>query len=123
LAGVRLTHEEVDSRSWAENSNTISLDEDTVLDVPLQFSHCNQYCATLGHKANHSSSPNACYDVFDHPTFGFIKSLRALCSIPPNQEITVDYGFDGVHGYPDWWNQQEQQQRRSQLKRRRSRDV
>ena len=105
-AGIRLTHEVVDGRDWAENSNTISLDDETVLDVPGEYSRCDAYCATLGHKANHSSTPNACYDVFDHPLYGVIKCVRALQDIPPAHEITVDYGFDGAHGFPDWWQQQ-----------------
>jgi histone-lysine N-methyltransferase SETD7 len=112
--GVRLSHEEVDGRDWELNSNTISLDEDTVLDVPQRYSSTDSYCATLGHKANHSSSANACYDVFDHPLFGFIKCVRALQHIPRWQEITVDYGFDGEHGYPDWWQQQQQQQQQQE---------
>ncbi len=103
---MRLSHSVVDGRDWEHNGNTISLDEDTVLDVPSELSSCANYCATLGHKANHSSSPNACYDVFDHPLYGCIKCVRALLDIAPSQEITVDYGFDGVHGYPQWWQQQ-----------------
>ena len=62
-----MTHDVVDGRDWKLNSNTISLDEDTVLDVPGDLSSCSAYCATLGHKANHSSAPNARYDVSDHP--------------------------------------------------------
>jgi histone-lysine N-methyltransferase SETD7 len=114
-----LTHECVDSRDWLENSNTISLDDDTVLDVPAKWSDCGSYCATLGHKANHSSSPNSRYDVFDHPIYGCIKCVRALRDILPSQEITVDYGFDGAHGYPDWWQQHQQGDAAAQRKRKR----
>jgi histone-lysine N-methyltransferase SETD7 len=120
-AGVRLTHDVVDGRDWKLNSNTISLDEDTVLDVPGDLSSCSAYCATLGHKANHSSAPNACYDVFDHPLHGCIKCVRALQDIAPLQEITVDYGFDGVDGYPDWWQKQQQQPDSAVVERKRRR--
>src|SRR5690349_2779093 len=51
--GFRLTHSEVDARDWSQNSNTLSLDEEIVLDVP--FSHIDTkkiYAATLAHKAN-----------------------------------------------------------------------
>ncbi len=118
-----MTHELVDSRDWGENSNTISLDEDTVLDVPRRWSSCDRYCATLGHKANHSSDPNCRYDVFDHPLYGYIKCVRALRDIPPSQEITVDYGFDGAHGYPDWWQQQRHNDVVVQRKRKRGRHA
>ncbi len=107
---MRLSHDVVDRRDWAQNSNTISLDDDTVLDVPAAITCCSRYCATLGHKANHSSAPNARYDVFDHPLHGCIKCVRAIRGIAAGEEVTVDYGFDGVHGYPDWWQQQQQQQ-------------
>ena len=30
------------------------------LDIPLEYRGIEQYCATLGHKCNHSFSPN-CY--------------------------------------------------------------
>lgn len=54
---------QVDSRDWALNGNTLSLDEDTVIDVPEPYNHVTQYCASLGHKANHSFTPNCAYDM------------------------------------------------------------
>ena len=65
--GLRLSHDEVDSRDWSLNDNTISLDEETVIDVPLELATTDKYRASLGHKANHSSSPNCKYDLFHHP--------------------------------------------------------
>uniref|UniRef100_H3AYA1 Histone-lysine N-methyltransferase SETD7 n=1 Tax=Latimeria chalumnae TaxID=7897 RepID=H3AYA1_LATCH len=62
--GVRITHQEVDNRDWALNGNTISLDEETVLDVPAPYNDTKKYCASLGHKANHSFTPNCIYDTF-----------------------------------------------------------
>lgn len=53
---------QVDSRDWALNGNTISLDDDTVIDVPPPFDAVKRYCASLGHKANHSFTPNCRYD-------------------------------------------------------------
>lgn len=53
---------QVDSRDWAMNGNTISLDEDTVIDVPQPFDQLQNYCASLGHKANHSFTPNCRYE-------------------------------------------------------------
>lgn len=32
--GLRCSHEEVDGRDWSLNEATITLDQDTVLDVP-----------------------------------------------------------------------------------------
>ena len=67
--GVRLSHDEVDSRDWSVNGNTLSLDDDTVIDVPAEYATTGVYCATLGHKANHSKDPNCKYDVFYHPRY------------------------------------------------------
>ena len=70
--GIRLSHDEVDSRDWLLNENTLSLDEDVVIDVPVEYSDTARYCATLGHKANHSNNPNCKYDFFNHPRYAII---------------------------------------------------
>lgn len=38
-AGVRIGHDVVNVRDWAENDNTLSIDDDTVIDVPPQCAH------------------------------------------------------------------------------------
>lgn len=107
--GVRITHSEVDSRDWALNGNTISLDEDTVIDVPQPFDRLENYCASLGHKANHSFTPNCKYEPFVHPRFGAIKCVRTLQAVRKDEELTVAYGYDhkasggGGPEAPDWY--------------------
>ena len=78
--GIRLSHDEVDSRDWSANGNTLSLDEDTVIDVPVECADVGVYCATLGHKANHSSVPNSKYDVFYHPRYIYITCIIIITS-------------------------------------------
>ncbi|XP_070613844.1 histone-lysine N-methyltransferase SETD7 isoform X3 [Erythrolamprus reginae] len=92
--GIRITHQEVDSRDWSLNGNTISLDDETVIDVPEPYSHVSKYCASLGHKANHSFTPNSVYDSFVHPRFGLIKCIRTIQAVEKNEELTVAYGYD-----------------------------
>ncbi|KAE8630306.1 hypothetical protein XENTR_v10000778 [Xenopus tropicalis] len=110
--GVRITHQEVDSREWALNGNTISLDDETVLDVPAPYNSYYKYCASLGHKANHSFSPNCMYDTFVHPRFGPIKCIRTMKAVEKDEELTVAYGYDhsvtGKNGpeAPEWYQQQ-----------------
>uniref|UniRef100_G3UIW3 Histone-lysine N-methyltransferase SETD7 n=1 Tax=Loxodonta africana TaxID=9785 RepID=G3UIW3_LOXAF len=107
--GVRITHQEVDSRDWAFNGNTLSLDEETVIDVPEPYNHISKYCASLGHKANHSFTPNCIYDMFVHPRFGPIKCIRTLRAVEADEELTVAYGYDhsppGKSGpeAPEWY--------------------
>ncbi|KAM9795431.1 histone-lysine N-methyltransferase SETD7 [Neosynchiropus ocellatus] len=110
--GIRITHSEVDGRDWAMNGNTISLDEDTVIDVPQPFDQTERYCASLGHKANHSFTPNCKYDPFVHPRFGPIKCIRTLRAVQKDEELTVAYGYDhepsGKNGpeVPDWYKRE-----------------
>ena len=107
--GVRLTHAEVDGRDWSENGNTISLDDSIVLDIPAEFSSLSKYCASLGHKANHSQSPNCEYLPFSHPRFGDIKCIGTLREIEKDEELTCDYGYShvsaitGMDDLPDWF--------------------
>jgi histone-lysine N-methyltransferase SETD7 len=97
--GVRITHSEVDNRDWVLNSNTLSLDESTVIDVPDEYSSVSKYCASLGHKANHSFDANCEYSPFHHPRFGHIKCIRTLCCVNEGEELTCNYGYD--HKFPD----------------------
>ena len=81
-SGVRLTHDCVDARDWEANSNTLAIDDSVVVDVrgmrckpgagwrrseeaavsherrgwqvPAELASIDRYCASLGHKANHS---------------------------------------------------------------------
>ncbi|MBN3290681.1 SETD7 methyltransferase, partial [Polypterus senegalus] len=92
--GIRITHQEVDGRDWSLNGNTISLDEDTVLDVPEPYNNIRKYCASLGHKANHSFTPNCMYDTYVHPRFGPIKCIRTVKAVEKDEELTVAYGYD-----------------------------
>lgn len=110
--GVRITHQQVDSRDWSLNGNTISLDDETVIDVPDPYNMTTKYCASLGHKANHSFSPNCMYDTFVHPRFGPIKCIRTIMAVEKDDELTVAYGYDhssaGKNGpeAPEWYQQQ-----------------
>ena len=93
----------VDGRPWAANSNAISLTAHVALDVPAPFDQLSHYCASLGHKANHSfTAPNAKYDLCFHPRWGLIKCVRTLRPINENEEIFVDYGYS-ARGGPAWF--------------------
>ena len=101
-------------------------DYQTVIDVPEEYSSTASYCASLGHKANHSFSPNCRYCLygvlffwiihqfllydgvfrFEHPRFGLIKCIKTICSVRQHEELTVAYEYDhqGVGGNaPEWY--------------------
>ncbi|KAM9969642.1 hypothetical protein ACTFIR_001478 [Dictyostelium discoideum] len=102
--GVRLTHQLVNSRSWSENNNTISLNHETVIDVPPHLNDTvTQYSATISHKANHLvPNNNSVYASFYHPRFGDIKCIKAIKDINENEEIFVDYGYSN-NDTPSWY--------------------
>ena len=107
--GIRLSHKIVNKRSWIENANTISLDQKTVIDVPVEHNSLDKYCASLAHKANHSPQPNSYYAAFTHPRYGSIKCIRAGREIAPREEVTVNYDYrhmntDNELDLPDWYN-------------------
>ena len=76
-------------------------DDVTVIDVPPPWDTTDNYVATLGHKANHSSRPNAEYRAVFHPRFGLIKSVWAIEPIAKGTEILVDYGY--TDDRPPWF--------------------
>ncbi|CAG9464201.1 unnamed protein product [Pedinophyceae sp. YPF-701] len=114
-SGMRCAQAEVDAREWDACENTLSLDagqeglsdgEDMDVDAPVMDvpsgggRRAPRYCASLGHKANHSFLNNARYAPLFHPRHGAIKCVRAIKDIPAGQEITVRYDYD--HGWGNW---------------------
>ena len=102
--GILVSHEEVDAREWALNANTISLDDDWVIDVPPDASDLESYRASLGHKANCQITQdlnNSKYDLFTHPRFGVIKCIRLVRDVEEGEEIFVDYDY--TTECPEWY--------------------
>eukprot|EP01132_Coremiostelium_polycephalum_P011387 gene11387-13945_t len=101
--GIKLTHKEVDDRNWELNSNTISLNLETVIDVPPEYNDTLKYCSSLGHKANHHYDNNAVYSTCYHPRFGDIKCIKSIKPIKKDEEILVNYGYS-KDDQPDWYS-------------------
>ena len=80
----------------------IRLNGQVDLDIPEEYKDLDRYCATKGHKSNHSFTPNAKWSRLDHPRFGMICSVTALRDIPEGEEILVNYGL-GMAFAPDWY--------------------
>jgi histone-lysine N-methyltransferase SETD7 len=76
-SGSRIHPDECDAREWSENDNVMSINEHTAVDVAPAWVSPSKYCASLGHKVNHSFTPNARFEPFSHPRFGQIKCVRA----------------------------------------------
>lgn len=104
--GVKLSHAKADRRPWDQNGNVIHLDDEFMIDVPKPFEATEKYCATLGHKANHSSEANARYVSYEHPRFGSIMAIESVREIKKDEEITCQYLFKTGTG-PAWYRKLE----------------
>lgn len=111
--GVKQTEAETERRHWRYNGNCIALDESAGLDidVPQQLATTDHYCASLGHKANHTFDrrrQNCEYGHYYHPRFGHIKCVRVRADrvdgVKAGEELLVEYGYD-KRGGPQWWKQ------------------
>ncbi|TRY68905.1 hypothetical protein TCAL_03794 [Tigriopus californicus] len=71
----------------------IKLNSEIDIDIPPEFTDLSAYCATSGHKSNHSFLPNAKWATLDHVRFGLICAVRATSIIQPGDEILVNYGI------------------------------
>ena len=66
------------TRERPRSDYRIGLNVDLDLDIPDTCVDTAAYCATLGHKANHSFTPNGSFDLFEHPRFGLIRAILSL---------------------------------------------
>ena len=78
FAGVRLKTSTVAAERRPRSDYRIQLTVDVDLDIPDTCLQLTSYCATLGHKANHSFIPNGTFDLFEHPRFGLIRAITSL---------------------------------------------
>jgi len=75
------------------------------MNIPEEFVSLKNYCATLGHKMNHSFTPN-CYEwFFDHPRFGVIPCEKATRFIKAGEELFLDYEYD-PYNCPRWFREE-----------------
>ncbi len=51
------------------------------MDIPEKYRSIDAYRATVGHKINHSFTPNCVWGNMLHPVFGRIPSITALTDI------------------------------------------
>ncbi len=91
-------------RPWDENVNTILVDDSSfALDIPKPLHTLDKYCASLGHKANHSKKNQNCtYAAAFHPRFGHIMSVKTIKFVPKGSELFVDYMFN-EHWAAPWF--------------------
>lgn len=75
------------------------------MDIPAEYISLSSYCASLGHKLNHSFRPNCEEWFFEHPRFGTVPCERTKEDVKAGAELFLDYEYD-PYNCPDWFRDQ-----------------
>ena len=79
------------------------------MDIPEEFRSTKNYCATVGHKCNHSFRPNCNFSQFHHPRFGLIPAIITSVSVSVGEELLTYYKYllsDCPEWYSNLWDRQ-----------------
>ena len=79
-------------------------DEDFFIDLPPSKADLSVYCASLGHKVNHSFIPNCRFGTMFHPRWGRVRTVETMEEVEEGQELLVDYGYDLLR-CPEWYRE------------------
>ena len=79
-------------------------DEDFFIDLPPSKADLSVYCASLGHKVNHSFIPNCSFGTMFHPRWGRVRTVETMEEVEEGQELLVDYGYDLLR-CPEWYRE------------------
>ena len=72
------------------------------MDIPVKFQGSDQYVATVGHKMNHSFSPNCEFSDRDHPVYGYIPCSLTTKPVSQGEELFVHYHYV-LNDCPAWY--------------------
>jgi len=89
-----------------EDATDIDCEDCERMDLPKELRSLDKYCATLGHKINHSFEPNCRFGKFLHPVYGPIPSVVTTQFIPEGRELFTYYKYllnDCPQWYSDLW--------------------
>uniref|UniRef100_A0A0K2UHP2 SET domain-containing protein n=3 Tax=Lepeophtheirus salmonis TaxID=72036 RepID=A0A0K2UHP2_LEPSM len=100
--GIRIKTSTSASSKLPHSDYRIRLNADIDLDIPHDFITLDKYCATVGHKINHSFTPNSEWTLFEHPRFGIIRGIRAQRKINQSEEILINYHMN-LCDSPEWY--------------------
>jgi len=72
------------------------------MDIPPKYHSYENYRASVGHKLNHSFTPNCAWANADHPCFGYVPSIITLAEVRKEEELTIHYMMD-MEDAPEWY--------------------
>jgi len=93
------------------NVYKIKIDSNTTyyIDLPLELGRDTTetgYQASLGHKVNHSFTPNCRYRQMHHPRWGEIVGIFTTKPVREAEEFLCNYGYDiETHLVPAWYKE------------------
>ncbi len=107
--GVRLPYElGGPPEHWDTSAYKIFVNADFTsgerMNIPDNYVSLSRYCATLGHKVNHSFTPNCSEWFFEHPRFGVVPCERTTRPVKRGEELLLDYEYD-PYNCPKWFEQ------------------
>ena len=106
--GVRLPYEPGQKEVWETSGYKIFVNADHSsgerIDLPGELAETGYYCATLGHKMNHSFEYNCAEWFFEHPRHGTVPCAVARTAVAAGQELLLHYGYDPAN-CPEWYRQ------------------
>ena len=104
--GVRLPYIPGEKENWDTSGYKIFINADHAsgerVDLPGELIHLDNYCATLGHKMNHSFDHNCTEWFFSHPIHGVIPCAVAARDLGEGEELYLHYGYD-PNNCPIWY--------------------
>ena len=104
--GVRLPYIPGEKENWETSGYKIFINADHAsgerVDLPGELIHLDKYCATLGHKMNHSFDYNCTEWFFSHPIHGMIPCAVAARDLQAGDELYLHYGYD-PNNCPAWY--------------------
>lgn len=104
--GIRLPYEPGLKEDWATSGYKIFINADHSsgerMDLPGKLTELSHYCATLGHKMNHSFDYNCSEWFFEHPRHGTVPCAMARQGVKKGEELLLHYGYD-PENCPAWY--------------------
>jgi len=96
-----------DQKKLLNNVYKIKIDSNDTyfIDIPLEIGRNTKlYCASYGHKVNHSFKPNCRYRQMQHPRWGEIVGIFSTREIKKDEELLCNYGYEPEkYLVPEWY--------------------
>ena len=94
-----------EDNTWEECAYRLFIDPSSQerVDIPRELIVTSKYCATSGHKVNHSfGGQNCMFGSYLHPRFGKIPSVVTTTTLKAGDELFACYNYS-LTDAPSWY--------------------